>query len=493
MERYILSIDQGTSSTKCLLVDRRGQTVRRASHAHRQLHPAQTFVEHDPEEIISGIQKAVSELTEGLPGGALALISLSVQTGAFVLWDAQTGKMVCNLIGWQDARGDALVRTMSETQQERLRRCGYTPNGRTIPMKLLWMKRNLPQWDALVAGGRLRFGTVDSYLLYMLTDGRVHACNNCNAGITRLYDMQTERWNEEVLQELGLPKEMFPKVLADDAIYGTCRWNGLSVPISGVMGDSAAAMFGQGCFRQGDVKVSYGTGASYLLSLGENPQIPPEGIVLGVAWKRGQKRCFAWEGTVFYAGAAIDYLIKTLRLPITLDGGEQDAARLAQTLSDNGGVYYVPALTGLGVPNLGQGDGGIICGLRPQSTLAHLARAALESVGYQVRDIAETIQAAGQKQPARFIVDGGGSRNTFTMQFQADILGIPVVCSEVEECSALGAAFMGGLACGVWSSTEELSELTHRPGKVYMPKMNSEMREQLYSGWRKSVERVRQP
>lgn len=490
MERYIISIDQGTSSTKCILIGEDGRLLRRINHPHRQMHPAPGFVEHDPQEILRGIRDGIADLANQLPPGSVAAISLSVQTGAFLLWDAKTGCPLCNLIGWQDARGDSIVSQLEEAQIRKLRACGYTPNGRTIPMKLLWMKQNLPQFAALAAEDRLRFGTVDSWLVHSLTQGRVHACNSCNASITRLFSMERECWNKPLLDALGLPESMLPQVCADDAVYGTFEAGFGPVPIAGVMGDSAAAMFGQCCLEPGAVKVTYGTGASYLLNIGSTPQRPPEGIVLNIGWKRGSTKCFVWEGTVFYAGAAMDYLRKNLQLPITFDGGASDASRLADTLEDNAGVYFVPAFTGLGVPNTGKGDGGCFCGLRPQNTVAHFARAAMESVGYQIRDIAEVIAEAGQPLPKQLIADGGGSLSPFEMQFQADILHTPVICSSVEECSALGAAFMGGLGVGLWSSEEEIRRIPRQNRACYLPRMPEQQRRRNYDGWKKAVRKV---
>lgn len=490
MERYIISIDQGTSSTKCILISESGQLLRRVNHPHRQLHPAPGFVEHDPQEILRGILDGIHSLTDQLPADSVAAISLSVQTGAFLLWDAKTGRPLCNLIGWQDTRGDSIVCELEEEQIRKLRACGYTPSGRTIPMKLLWMKQKLPQFETLAAEKRLRFGTVDSWLVHSLTHGRVHACNSCNASITRLFCMEHERWNAPLLDALGLPESMLPEVYPDDAVYGEVETGCGSVPIAGVMGDSAGAMFGQCCLEPGEVKVTYGTGASYLLNIGSTPQLPPEGIVLNIGWKRERKKCFVWEGTVFYAGAAMDYLRKNLKLPITFDGGASDASRLADSLKDNAGVYFVPSFTGLGVPDIGKGDGGCFCGLRPQNTVAHFARAAMESVGYQIRDIAEVIAEAGYPLPKQLTADGGGSLSPFEMQFQADILHTPVICSSVEECSALGAAFMGGLGVGLWSSEEEIRRIPRQNRACYLPKMSEPQRRRNYDGWKKAVRKV---
>lgn len=490
MERYIISIDQGTSSTKCILVGADGRLLRRVNYPHSLLYPAEGFVEHDPMEIAREVFDGIRLLTQQLPEGSVAAVALSVQTGAFLLWDAATGQPVCNLIGWQDARGERVLRVMEPSQLQQLCACAYEPNGRTIPMKLLWLKQNFPAFDKLAAEKCLRFGTVDCWLIYQLTQGRVHACNSCNAGISRLFDTEREQWNEPLIDALGLPVEMFPTVLPDDALYGEVTAQCGLIPISGVMGDSAAAMFGQCCLTPGDVKITYGTGASYLLNIGSTPRKPPQGISLSIGWKRGESRCFVWEGTVFYAGAAMRYLQENLGLPIRFDGSENDATRLADSLSGNDGVYFVPAFTGLGVPHIGQGDGGCLCGLRAHNTVAHFARAAMESVCYQIRDIAEVIAQEGYARPNYVVADGGGSLSPFQMQFQADILPATVICSGVEEASALGAAFMAGLGTGVWHCEEELRAMLRQTRASYAPLMSETLRQQYYEGWKSAMRKV---
>ncbi len=482
MDHYIISIDQGTSSTKCVLIRADGRIVRRINLTHRLLHPAVGFAEHDPQEIVCGIRSAIRELAEPLPSGSVAAISLSVQTGAFLLWDAESGEPLTKLIGWQDVRGEETVRQLDAAQRERLLALGYTPSGGTIPMKLLWLKQHLPQLRVPAAENRIRFGTVDSWLIHSLTQGRVHACNSCNASITRLFCMEQERWNTPLLECLGLPETMFPAVCPDDAVYGVVETGRGSVPICGVMGDSAAAMFGERCWTPGEVKVTYGTGASYLLNVGGELRSPPSGIVPNIGWKRENKRTFVWEGTVFYAGAAMDFLRKNLGLPITFDGGASDASVLASSLSDNGGVYFVPDFSGR--------SGGLFCGLHPRNTVAHFARAAMESVGYQILDISEAIAAAGQPMPKQIIADGGGSLSAFEMQFQADLLKAPVLCNGVEECSALGAAFMGGLGVGLWRSEEELKRLPQTVRAVYRPNMSEQVRRKNYEGWKTAVRKA---
>lgn len=481
-KQYIICVDQGTSSTKCLLLDRQGRIVKRLSYPHSSFFPGPQHVEQDGVEIGENTEKGIAALYE-YACGDVAVVSMAVQTGAFILWDADTGEAVGRMNGWQDRRGAEILQEFTQEEKERLMAAGYTPSAHTIPMRLLWRLRREPETAELAAKGRLRFGTVDCWLLHRWTRGKVHACNFCNASMTRMFDLEHGCWNRALLEALGVPLEAMPQVLPDDAVYGTYDRDGISVPIGGVMGDSAAAMFGQGCYRPGDVKITYGTGASYLLHIGSEPKKPPQDMALTTIWNRSGVKAYAWEGTVSYAGAALSWLEKNLKIPVFAQGAEGIASMLALAAGRER-IYYIPAFTGLGsVP-----AHGCILGLSAGTQVGDLIRAALESTAFQVRDIAEKIrQYAGIGYPRQVAVDGGGSVNPYTMQFQADMLCCRVKCSGIEECSALGAAMMGGLSVGLYPSEEDLPQQKTNRG-VYDPVMDSEERERAYRGWLEALE-----
>lgn len=495
MKNYVISIDQGTSSTKCILVDRQGNIVCRISKKHVPVRRTEHCVEYDAEKIAEDVMDGIGELRAMVFPGEVAAVALSVQTGSFVLWRKSTGKALCNLISWQDMRGAEAVGLMDPETRKKAEKFGKSISPTSIPAKLYWMRENLPEFESLVQERDLRFGTVDSWLIHRLTGGKVHACNSCNASISRLYDMERDIWKEDLLSALGLPLFMMPEVLADDAVYGTYEISAQErIPVSGVMGDSAAALFGQGCFAEGDVKITYGTGASYLLNIGSKPLPPPEGIVLNVAWRTGKEKTYAWEGTVYYAGEALTRVGRKYRIPLCFDGSAQDVSAMAERREDNAGIYYIPPLCALGLKRTQEEDGEMVGydGRKaPEDSPEIFVRAALESVGYQVRDIAEVLAQEGWEYPAAVVADGGGSRGRFQMQFQADILNLPVYCSKAEESSALGAALMAGIGVGLWRDGKEIQKIVEKAREGYIPRMPEKVREENYAGWRRVIEQRR--
>lgn len=519
LKKYVISIDQGTSSTKCILMDRQGEIIHRISKKVTPIRRVGSYVEYDAEKIAEDVAEGIRELVTFVLAKEVACIGLSVQTGAFVLWRASTGRPVCPLISWQDARGKEALAWMDEETKKKLKPFRSSFSGTSIASKLYWMKKKRKEFEELAEAEDLRFGTVDSYLIHYLTKGQVHACNCCNASISRMYDMEAERFNIPLLEALGLPMSMMPEVLDDDGSYGTFAVSEeTAIPIAGVMGDSAAALFGQGCFDEGKVKVTYGTGASFLMNIGKKAVSAPKGIVLNIVWKTEKEKIYAWEGTVYYAGAALERAGNKFGIPILYDGSDQDVVRMAESAGENGGVYFIPPLCVFGSRKAKE-EGGLIArytgvgeadALNAESrtekeadmyaaegdteiSRVQILRAAMESVGYQIRDIAELLAKEGWPLPERIVADGGGALNEFLMQFQADILNCEICLSSAEDASALGAAFMAGLGTGFWENTESLQGILRQKQKVYRPGMCEQKRKKNYEGWRYAVEHNTEP
>ena len=444
MDDFIISIDQSTSATKCVLFDAKMHAVSRRTYPHETVFGSNGHVEHDGEEIAGNVIAGIEEFIRTAGPGGVKAIALSVQTGAFILWDRMTGLPAAPMIGWQDGRAAESLALLTDQEKDRLRQAGYDPGSGGIPLKLFWLLRNSPRVRELDEQRRLAFGTVDSWLVWKLTGGSAHACNYCNACIARLYDAGKDCWNREVLEVLGIREEILPGVLRDDDIFGYYLSGTERIPVTGIMGDSAAAMFGQRCLDTGDVKITYGTGASCLVNIGPEPIVPPPGLSLNTAWNTRSGRMFVWEGTVRYAGSILTWLIRSIGLDVV----PETAAALAVKAGEDS--------TACLVPSFGSPEGAVFAGLTLQSTAADMVRAALECVCFDIAGIMESVKEHRIELPARITVDGGGSRNSFEMQFQADLLGIPLCRSSLEEGSVTGAAWMAGLAAGLFAGPDAL-------------------------------------
>jgi glycerol kinase len=471
----ILAIDQGTTGTTCLVVDDELRVVGRGYRALEQRFPRPGWVEEDPEEIWQSVLAAAEAALAdaGVGAGELTALGIANQRETTLVWERGSGRPIYPAIVWQDRR---TAERCAELPYELIReRTGLVPDPYFSATKLEWL---LARADR--PAQELAFGTVDSWLIWKLTGGGVHVTDVSNACRTLLVGLETLDWDDELLELFGVPRELLPGIRWSSEVVGEGRLLGADVPIAAVAGDQQAALFGQACFRPGEAKATYGTGGFVLVNSGSDGSPPPHGLLRTAAACRPGERTYALEGSVFVSGAAIQWLREGL-------GALEDAAEssaLAESLTGNDGVYFVPAFVGLGSPHWRREARGLICGLTQGSGRAQLVRAALEAMAYQTRDVIEAM-------PLRLEVlraDGGAAANPFLMQFQADILGLPVEVAE-REATALGAAALAGLAIGVWASTDEVAAL-HRPEARYEPRLAPAEVERLTAGWREAVART---
>lgn len=489
---YILALDQGTTSSRAILFDQEGQPAGIAQQEFEQLYPQPGWVEHRPDDIwFSQLNAAHRVMKEnGVKADQIVALGITNQRETVIMWDRETGEAIHNAIVWQCRRTaedcDRLRRDgLAEFFQQRT---GLVIDAYFSGTKVRWLLDHVPGARELARKGRLAFGTVDSWLIWKLTGGRIHSTDPSNASRTLLFNIKTGDWDDELLKELGVPRETLPHVASSSEVIGETdsQLFGRAIPIAGIAGDQQAALFGQVCTSPGMSKNTYGTGCFMLLNTGKKPVWSTNNLLTTVAWKLGDLPLeYALEGSVFIAGAAIQWLRDGLRM---IDTAAETEA-MATSVADNGGVYFVPAFVGLGAPYWDQYARGAMLGLTRGSTREHIARAALESIAYQTRDVLVRMREDSGIELSELRVDGGAARNNFLMQFQADILNIPVVRPANTETTSAGAAYLAGLATGFWSGTEELSELW-RPDQTFEPKMNEGERERLLAGWTRAVERA---
>lgn len=486
MEPYIIAIDQSTSATKVLLVDRQGRIIRRASHAHRQYYPRPDWVEQDAMEIFDNTVRGIFDVVQGMNPSDIAAVAITNQTGAFVLWDQATGEPVYPVVGWQCGRGQPVVDRMTPEELEIFRRsAGSSPSAFLPATKLRWLFEHEPSIYTRAKRGEILFGSMDCWLIWKLTGGKVHGIDYGNACITQLFNIFEQRWDADTLSLLEVPLTMLPQPIDSDGDFGVVSIKGLPKwPISGVIGDSNGALFGQCGFDEGSIKVTYGTGASILLNVGGQAVPARNGLLPVIAWRRGGVPTYVLEGTAVCAGASVNWMVEDLKL--LENAGETEA--LARSVESTDGVYFVSAFTGLGTPYWDAGARGCIVGLGRGTKKAHIVRAALEGIAYQVTDM--LYAGVGTSVAGRtMVVDGGASKNDFLMQFQADIAGVTVVRSGVEESSAMGAAYIAGIRQGIWPDTDAVRSL-ERSRCVYHPAMTREEAERLWTGWQTAVRKA---
>ncbi len=489
---YILAIDQGTTGTTILVVDHAGRIVARGYREFSQIYPQPGWVEHDPLEIwrvtLEAIEDAVQEA--GLDSAQIHAIGITNQRETVVVWDRVTGEPVMNAIVWQCRRTAPLCEEMKQAGLEPLvrTRTGLVIDAYFSATKLAWILEHAPQARARAEAGDLLFGTIDSWLVWKLTGGRVHVTDCSNASRTMLFDIHDLTWNSTLLAYFGVPAGMLPEVRPSSEVYGTTdpALFGAEIPIGGMAGDQQAALFGQTCFHPGSVKNTYGTGCFLLMNTGHEPIASDHGLLTTIAWGLDGQVSYVLEGSIFIAGAAVQWLRDELK--VLCSAAESEA--LAESIADNGGVYLVPAFVGLGAPYWDMYARGTVVGLTRGSGRAHLARAALEAIAYQTADVLDVMTTGGGLQPDTLRVDGGASVNNFLMQFQADILGATVERPAVTESTGLGAVFLAGLSTGYWSGLEEL-EAIRRVDRRFEPALPVREREQLMAGWRKAVAAAR--
>jgi glycerol kinase len=492
MTKYILALDQGTTSSRCIVFDREGNILTVAQKEFSQIFPQSGWVEHDPEEIWSSqigvTREALARLN--LKASDIAAIGITNQRETTLLWDRKTGKPIYNAIVWQDRR------TAADCEQ--LKAAGYQPafenkTGLVIDAyfsgtKLKWLLDNIPDARRKAKRGELAFGTVDSWLIWKLTQGQLHITDVTNASRTLLFNIHTQQWDEELLSVLDIPPSVLPQIHSCSQVYGytSAPILGNRIPIAGIAGDQQAATFGQALLQPGMAKNTYGTGCFILLNTGNQPVRSNHKLLATIAWNINGRTCYALEGSVFIAGAVVQWL----RDKLGIIKHSADIEALASSVPDNDGVYFVPAFVGLGAPYWDSYARGTIVGLTRGSTSAHIARAALESIAYQTADVIEVMRQDSQLELSELRVDGGASRNDLLMQFQADILGVPVVRPKVTETTALGAAYLAGLAVGYWQNEAEIVQQWQME-KRFEPKMSADRRLRLLHSWRQAIAQTR--
>jgi glycerol kinase len=491
--RYVLALDQGTTGSTALVVDQDGAVRGRGYAELPQHYPRPGWVEHDPEEIWTTVAtSARNALADArVTGAEIAAVGITNQRETTMLWSRATGTPIHRAIVWQCRRTAPLCdRLRAEGAEPLVReRTGLVLDAYFSGTKIRWLLDEVPGARERAARGELAFGTVDSWLLWKLTAGRVHATDVTNASRTLCLDLARVEWDDEMLRLLGVPREVMPAVHASSGVFGETvdlGWLPAGVPIAGIAGDQQAALFGQMCFVPGAAKNTYGTGCFLLLNTGPALVRSTRGLVTTIAWRVGKETTYALEGSVFIAGAAIQWLRDGLG--IIRNAAETQA--LAESVPDTGGVYFVPAFVGLGAPYWDMYARGTVVGLTRGTTGAHLARAALEAIAYQSRDVLDAMLADARVAVPALRVDGGAAANDFLCQFQADILAARVARPRVIETTAMGAAYLAGLAVGVWPSLEAL-QAASTVNRTFTPTMDAGRRATLYEGWRRAVERAR--
>ena len=488
--KYILALDQGTTSSRAIVFDKGGAIIAVAQQEFRQIFPKPGWVEHDANEIwatqLDVARQALSKA--GLHANDLAAIGITNQRETTVVWDRASGKPVGNAIVWQDRRtASACDKLKARGLAPMIRRkTGLVVDAYFSGTKLQWILENVPGAKAKAKAGRLAFGTIDSWLVWNLTAGRRHITDASNASRTMLFNLRTGEWDEELLKLFNIPRSVLPEIVSSSEVYGETTLLGSPIPIAGIAGDQQAALFGQACTQPGMVKNTYGTGCFMLMHTGTKPIASKNNLLTTVAWRIGGRTEYALEGSIFIAGAVVQWL----RDGLGIIKSSSEVESLASQAPDNGGVYLVPAFAGLGAPHWDQYARGVIVGLTRGSTRAHIARAALEGIAYQVADVLQAMQSDSKIRLKELRVDGGACANNLLMQFQADLLGVPVVRPRVSETTALGAAYLAGLAVGFWKDQREIAR-QWQADRRFRPAAKTAARTRLVAGWNKALTRAR--
>jgi glycerol kinase len=488
IEQYILAIDQSTSGTKVLLVNSNGQITHKCSASHTQHYPQTGWVEHDPVEIYENVKALLNEMvqTTSVTEDELAVLAITNQRETVVVWDKETGIPVYNAIVWQCRRTSDMCKELKEQGYETIiqSKTGLKADPYFSASKVKWILDHVDGVKDSAREGKLLLGTIDCWLIWNLTGGRVHATDFSNASRTLLFNIHTLQWDDELLELFDIPKEMLPIVRCSNEVIGVIEDPTLpfiKLPISGVIGDSQGALFGQKCFEPGMAKATYGTGTSVLMQTGEMVE-GSNGLVTSIAWGLSGKVNYALEGIINSTGDTIKWLKDQLEL--IDDIGE--AELLASSLSDNEGVYLVPAFVGLGAPYWNPYSRAAIMGMSRSTGKPHIVRAALESIAYQVKDVIELMQSESKILIKSVRVDGGATSNRFLMQYQANMLEIDVIASELAELSSMGSVYLAGLGVGIWKSIDEINKL-NQEHELYQSLMTSDVRDKYYQGWKQSV------
>lgn len=489
---FLMALDQGTTSSRAIIFDDGGAIVASAQQEFRQIYPQPGWVEHDPVEIWE-TQAGVATIAlknAGLGSGDIAAIGITNQRETTVVWERATGRPICNAIVWQDRRTAAVCDRLRADGHEPLirSRTGLVPDAYFSGTKIAWILDHIPNARKMAEQGRLAFGTIDSWLIWNLTAGEQHLTDCSNASRTMLFNIHSGCWDDELLQILNVPRAILPEIRSSSEVYCETRtpFFPVPIPIGGAAGDQQAALFGQMCTKPGMVKNTYGTGCFMLMNTGTTPIASANQLLTTVAWKIGDKTDYALEGSVFIGGAVVQWL----RDGLGIIRSSADVEALAREVEDTEGLYLVPAFSGLGAPHWDPYARGILIGITRGTSAAHIARAALESIAYQSMDLLDCMTADAGIKIGELRVDGGATVNDTLMQFQADILGVPVARPPFHETTALGAACLAGLAVGCWKNLEEISNRV-QVEKRFLPKMDGEKVGRLTRGWKRALERSR--
>ena len=485
MKRYIVTLDQSTSASKVFLLDDQGAIIRRFSKAHEQFYPAPGHVEHDAEEIFRNVVEGINTVLKDIPTEEVGAISISNQRETTVIWDRATGEPVCHALVWQDVRGEYITEELKDHRQTVLERTGLALSPYYPAAKAAAVFRERPDLLKRAEAGELCFGTIDSYLIYRFTNGALHATDVSNAGRTQLFRLDQLAWDAELAALFGIPFCALPtKILHSDADFGCTAHPSLpkGIRITGVMGDSHAALYGNGCHQPGTAKATYGTGSSVMLNVGEKPILSRNGLSACVGFGWQGKVCYVLEGNVTCSGDTLVWLKENMGMISDISEVEP----LAASVPDAGGVSLIPAFSGLGAPYFDNNARAIICGINRGTNRAHVIRAALESIAQQDADVLDAMQLDFGAPVREIFADGGPASNQLLMQFQADMGSCNVTCASASELSALGAGYMGGIAAGLYPSFDEIEE-RKKETRSYHPQMSDADRSALRTGWKAAI------
>jgi glycerol kinase len=492
--KYILAIDQSTAGTKGIIIGTDGRIISRQDISHRQITNDKGWIEHDPMEIFENVLR-VSKLTvekAGITTEELTAVGISNQRETVVAWDRKTGKPVCNAVVWQCGRAADIAAELEPYAEEIRTITGLQLSPYFSGQKMAWILRNVPRASELASEGRLAFGTIDAWLVYKLTDGKSFKTDYSNASRTMLLDLNSMTWSARVAGLLGIDVSMLPEICMSDADFGNTTVGGLcqnAIPIHGVLGDSHAALYANDCREPYTAKATFGTGTSVMMNAGTTRPADraaalgmeiSQGVVESVAWAKSGTINYAIEGNINYSGAIIKWMTDKIGLMVS----SKESGPLAESVPDNGGVYLVPAFSGLGAPYWASGINAMICGMKTSTTKAHIVRAGEEAIAYQIRDIVEEINASDEWELSSLAVDGGAIRDRFLMNFVCGMLNVPLRISEVEELSAVGAGYMAAIGCGAAKEETLFASVSHR---MLQPAMASEERDKFYAGWKNAV------
>ena len=492
MAKYVMAFDAGTTSNRCILFDHEGKICSVAQKDFKQIFPRPGWVEHDAEEIwnvqLSVAKEALKNI--GATAADIAAIGITNQRETTVVWDKTTGKPIYNAIVWQCRRTAKYCDSLKDAGYvDKIReKTGLVIDAYFSGTKIKWILDNVEGARELAESGQLIFGTIETWLIWNLTKGQVHVTDVSNASRTMLFNINTLEWDDEIIELLDIPKSMLPEVKSNSEVYGHTdpELFGAGIPIAGAAGDQQSALFGQACYKIGDCKNTYGTGCFMLMNIGEKPVLSKNGLVTTIAWKLGDKTIYALEGSVFVAGAAVQWLRDELHLVEHAKDTEAEALKV----KDTNGCYVVPAFTGLGAPYWDQYATGVIVGLSRGANRQHIIRATLNSIAYQVDDVLEAMKADSNLSSSMLKVDGGAAANNYLMQFQADLMNAPVVRPTCVETTAMGASYLAGLAVGFWDNLDDI-ESNWDIDRTFEPEMEESKTSELKAGWKEAVKRCR--